>query len=652
MILHDITLLNIGAYRGYNDFDLNTTTEKPVILIGGQNGAGKTTFLNAIKLGIFGAYSLGYKTENAEYFNYVHSTLNHTALKTKDHNFGIKIHFSLTEAFKTTEYLLHRKWTFNKDQKLKETVYLTGNGKLFSDSEIDLFFGKLKENMPPQILDLCLFDGEEISRIIIENNLSTHIEKVSKVAFNLELFETLEADLNKYSKQVIDQSSLKKEEKALIDIQEQLLVKRENLNESSNRLTHLQNEHLIVSDEINAAKKTFTNFGGIVKTEHEDMLKQINQLDHTRARRKEEIKNFVATLLPFYLAKDLLVETRNQLSSENDSLLYNKLNSALSDEALSKLTKELNLTDSDFLKKQILKTIEPTSLSNDLHNASFSETSLVENVFLEITKENKLTANAELLEANRQDKAVIRTLKDKIKVHDQNTEFNTIINDIESLTTKLQSITSEIEILQAQISTITNELQTLVDKENNVKNALRNINKFENSFAHSQAIIEMSTKFREIQMSKKMQTVQVKSLAMLNQIFRKEDYISSIIINPTTFEVRIKNNRDEDIELKTISAGEKEILLISIIWAIFEVSNKKVPFIFDTLLGRLDKHHKESLLKTFIPNSGTQAIVLSTDSEIDESHYDLLVPHLSHSYKLMFDTQTSETTVHEGYFEF
>ena len=36
------------------------------------------------------------------------------------------------------------------------------------------------------------------------------------------------------------------------------------------------------------------------------------------------------------------------------------------------------------------------------------------------------------------------------------------------------------------------------------------------------------------------------------------------------------------------------------------------------LLGRLDRSHKQSILTHYIPNCGRQAIVLSTDSEIDE----------------------------------
>ena len=52
---------------------------------------------------------------------------------------------------------------------------------------------------------------------------------------------------------------------------------------------------------------------------------------------------------------------------------------------------------------------------------------------------------------------------------------------------------------------------------------------------------------------------------------------------------------NNELEKRTLSAGEKQILLISIIWAIFQCSGRQVPFIFDTLLGRLDKTHKAAI---------------------------------------------------------
>lgn len=139
---------------------------------------------------------------------------------------------------------------------------------------------------------------------------------------------------------------------------------------------------------------------------------------------------------------------------------------------------------------------------------------------------------------------------------------------------------------------------------------------------------------------------------MLKKILRKQNYVSSIVIDPQTYEVRLLDHQKEYLEKSTLSAGEKQILLLSIIWSIFKCSGRKVPFIYDTLLGRLDKTHKASILKDFIPNTGRQAIVLSTDTEIDELHYNLLKNHIAKEYMLDFDVEKNSTKIHNKYFPF
>lgn len=652
MILHDITLINIGAYRGYNDFNLETSKEKPVILIGGENGAGKTTLLNAIKLGIFGAYSFGYKTENTEYYKRIRSTLNHEALRLHDKNFGITINFSNTEGFKTTRYKLSRSWTITKDQQLKENILLTANDILYNSTEIELFFSKLKEQMPPQILDLCLFDGEEIARIISQDKLSDYIRQVSKVAFNLDLFESLENDLNKYSNQSIDQSTLAKDEKSLLLISDEIQQKRMLLTQAKEVLLNHNVEISNLVDQSNILKRSFKNFGGLIKVEHEETIKKINELDIQRSKRSDSIKNFVATTLPFYLTKDLLAKTRNQMHAENKSLLFNKLDTELTEAKVKLLATKVNFQNHKHLKELILNTIEPDSTPPLIHNASFSESSIVENIFLQIQNNDLLKKSLDLLELNRHDKLSLKELRSKLKKHEENEEFSDMITKIESITVSIQQSQNAIDNQKSKINTLTLELEILIEKETQLKNSLRNVDKFTSSFAHSQAIIELSKNFRSLQLNKKLISVQVAATAMLKKIFRKENYISSLIIDPDTFELTLKNVKGQPIEKKTISAGEKQILLISIIWAIFKISEKKVPFIFDTLLGRLDKTHKAAILSEFIPDCGTQAIVLSTDSEIDEEHYHIINPTIAHSYRLEFNSELQETAIHKGYFSF
>ena len=60
MKINYLKINNIGPYVGEHLFNLKTNSNKNIVLIGGKNGAGKTTFLKALKYGLFGSFSLGF----------------------------------------------------------------------------------------------------------------------------------------------------------------------------------------------------------------------------------------------------------------------------------------------------------------------------------------------------------------------------------------------------------------------------------------------------------------------------------------------------------------------------------------------------------------------------------------------------------------
>ncbi|MFD0824431.1 DNA sulfur modification protein DndD [Neobacillus sp. M.A.Huq-85] len=654
MIINEIQLTNIGAYRGSNSFDFRPLKDKNVILIGGENGAGKTTLLNAIKLGLFGSYGYGFKTENAEYYKRVQSMLNHGAKRIGENNFRIKLEFSLVDDFEKVDYILYRYWNF-KNQSLKESFDLIANGKHLSDYEKDLFQSKLKEVMPPQLLDLCLFDGEEISRIVNKDLLSEYLSNLSRVVFNLDLFEKLEDDLDSYSNQSLDLEKMESLEKELYTLNQSEKELRANIVVAIEKEKELSSSREQLNDEYQRLKYDFENYGGLIKDERENIIRQMNVIEATRKQNMEKIRNFVSNTLPFYLSKNLLSETREQIQSEESMQLSKQLNVKLTDEnmkdLLSSILGSYEASTGQVLKEKLLKLVKPEIDIQQIHGASFSESSLVENAFLKVSSNSK-EEYLNIIEENRTRLTEHQALREKLTVNDNTNEFSDMIQQMENIQHNIIILDQQIVEHETQLQKWKDDIEVIINAINKIQHSLKDNDKTKSSFLESQKIITLSRRFREIQLKKKLQQVQFEATSMLKRIFRKHNYVSSIYVDYETYDVILYDSQKEKIEKTTLSAGEKEILLISIIWAIFKCSGRKVPFIFDTLLGRLDKTHKAAVLSEFIPNCGRQAIILSTDSEIDLQHYSLLEKIVAKEYMLEFNVEKQETRILDRYFPF
>lgn len=66
MKIRRIELFNLGPYIDKNIFDINCNRERHIVLIGGKNGAGKTTFFKAIKTCLYGCKVWGFEAPGKE----------------------------------------------------------------------------------------------------------------------------------------------------------------------------------------------------------------------------------------------------------------------------------------------------------------------------------------------------------------------------------------------------------------------------------------------------------------------------------------------------------------------------------------------------------------------------------------------------------
>jgi DNA sulfur modification protein DndD len=134
------------------------------------------------------------------------------------------------------------------------------------------------------------------------------------------------------------------------------------------------------------------------------------------------------------------------------------------------------------------------------------------------------------------------------------------------------------------------------------------------------------------------------------QLWRKGDFVRRIEIDPVSFRVTLRDRHDREVPKHELSAGEKQIYAISVLWGLASVSGRPLPMVIDTPLGRLDADHRSHIVERYLPNASHQVIILSTDTEIDKTYFKALSASVSHSYRLQYDPQGARSSIEKGYF--
>ncbi|HEY0826851.1 MAG TPA: DNA sulfur modification protein DndD [Bacilli bacterium] len=653
MQLRKLIINNIGAYYTDHTFDFSISVTKNIILIGGKNGSGKTTILDAIRIALYGPLAFGYKNENDNYQKKLFSMLNKKAIKEHESLFQIFLEFDYVEDFQKSVYTIMRQWN-PLEKKARETLSILKDGNYLKELETDEFQSKIRTGFPPQLLELCLFDGETISKVINNDLISSYLKETANVMFNLDLFVNLNKDLELYRKQVFNQIEPELHsmvEKSTVEL-DKLWIQKSDLIE---RIIWINQQKAIKNQEIEKLKNEFSIYGGLKQEEREQVLANTNKLEQKRKAVIDEIKAFTLNMFPMLLVYKEIIEVQIQLEHEQQFETYDYLTANISVNHVSEILSKQGVSssaqiDSACLLKDLLNLVKP-NISQPIHRASFAQRSEIQTILSKLNKldtkeiEGWFSESSSLLTR-------IQKLRKKLELNDTNKEFKDLVEQIELLSKELQvtdtSLIKKEFDLQKIEETITLKKFDLTQLQQNLVTKT----KAETTIQNINNTIEVNNKFLQIQLEEKLLHVQEEAILMLNQLLRKENFIRKIVISPNDFEFTLLSESNNEIDKKSLSAGEKQILLLSLIWAVVKVSERKIPFVFDTLLGRLDTSHKQNVLLKFIPNCGDQVIILSTDSEVDIHHLNLIRPHLASVGTLITDHALESSKIEVGnYFD-
>src|SRR5690606_16917896 len=142
-------------------------------------------------------------------------------------------------------------------------------------------------------------------------------------------------------------------------------------------------------------------------------------------------------------------------------------------------------------------------------------------------------------------------------------------DEIETASKKIEQLNIELNQIEEIIQNEKHDLELIYKEKERLHQKISKSSRMQSAFALSSRIIELSKSFRKLQMQKKLKHVEMETIKIIKKLFRKKQYIHGLIINPYTFSVSLLDQSNNEIIKERLSAGEKALLVISIVWAMF-----------------------------------------------------------------------------------
>lgn len=641
MKIRKIKLQNIGPYRNDdNIFDLDVKKDKNIILIGGKNGAGKTTLLNSIKVGLFGTYAYGLKNGGNQYYNSLSQLFNYLEAKKKISYYEISIEFSLIENYIENIYLFSRSWK-KSSENIAETLRVKKN-KIYLDSEeVEEIQSKLKELIPPSVIDTMLFDGEKIAQIIDDNKISEYLKEIVHVNFNINIFEKLEDDIKYYMTKEKNRRIFSIDEINLLEYQnnyDNYQKKLKNINEVYEKYQKTLEE---TKFQLKILIKKFENYGGLTEREKFKMRNSLEILESTRRDNLAKVKDFLEDDVVFYLNAKRIRNIKESIEREKPLVFLRYINEI-----------------SEYLGKEYTETIKNKLAENIDEN--LTEVKYDQSEKLKQVVDSILTRfNNDIVEAMKYTVIMTREDLDNTKLYKKiignNESANSIdlqklLKNIKNLEIQLEDLKDKIKITEKEIAKSEVDLNYALLELESIQKRIDLERKEENSFNVARKIMKLSMEYREKQISHYLIKISELSVKKFSEINQKENYITKIEIDPFTYNIKIYDNNGIQKEINILSAGEKQLLISAIIWSISKLAGRNTLFTFDTPLARLDKDNRALFVENILCTISDQVMILSTDQEIIGNLLKNINKKISKKYLLKNDGNKGATEIEEGYF--
>ncbi len=651
MRFEKIIIENFASFFGKHVIEFNSSKEKPITVIIGGSGKGKTSIFDALNWALYGTQyePVLVKESQKALIDFANETAFTEAIK---NNTSFEMSCSLYFEHEEKRYRIQQEICFmqvNGRRQITDQacslIQFQSNGNVVEIYHIESF---LNEILPNNVRDYFLFNGDRINRLALPGSSQEIKDGIYRVV-DLELLQNGVAHLTeiakKFRKQAKDSSYGE-----MAEIESQYTTTFEELEKSKEKLRTLQNEKRALDDNFEVYSEKLRGMDTVKQFQsRRDVLKV--QIENCSAALKQtiiDLRSSVVSSLPITSIPD--IDFLTKLLSEKKQ--KGEIPSAISETLINEILEigkclcgtefEVGSDVYNRLKMKLQGEKEKQKVGEDLLDLYY-DLGTAKN---EILKQYKRIDDLDQRRSNL-DKSIINFDK----------EYREILKKLENAPEE------EISKLALKIKEIANELTTVsLDIQ---KNQTRISEKEEQVRRIQNKREELGLKQEKVRKLQLRDDLAQQSADELNKIFEKFAEDSRIEVQEMTEKVfkdfiptasRLKVGIDQEFHydirdqngiqaLQQLSQGQKQALSLAYITSISRVSEKDPPLVIDYPLGRLDIDVQDNIAK-ILPDLASQVILMVLPgTEWNENTEAILRPRCSDIYELEFNNETRQSSL-------
>ena len=669
MIIKSIELNNFRIYRGVNKIELTPDGERNIIIVSGNNGYGKTTFLMSLVWCLYGK-NMGnvdelYKKEIEEkgsYSKYIGNSLNSAAAQEGETRFSVAVTFTDVEIPNTTctEITLNRSYDPVTSTSDELKIFIDGK-------ESDLFNDKDEEEMfirdyilPIEIAKFFFFDAEKIVTFAQVNTPKQRAElsQAYSQVLGIQKYAELKNELEKLQDDYRKEAAQPKDKKEFNELLAAINTDEEFITDCEKQISQKQNKISLLKYECNELQEKLIREGDLMSLERLKELKDKQEEHKAKVSEAQDGLKDLYNYIPFGLAGNVLSLLAGQLKEEK-AYRTNKLQLEGVEEKTDDILNDLDKARNNFsghidikirnfyeseIKKLILK-----HFYNDFDIEKYKDFQMLHD-FTDIQYDDFLTLVSRIKESQSlfetlsnkysKAKAELYSIEKKIREAEKNAESDYI-----------QSLRRKKIIKEDEITTIQEEIARLIvqieQKKEDIKTAKQKkeiLSKKIDVSAKNKAVDDEATilidtiqKFLLRFKDEKKKALEKKLQDKLTSFLHKKNLVNNVVVdiqgNGEDVDINLFDMNNKKIDKGILSMGERQMFASALLGALVEETGLDFPVFIDSPMQKFDINHSQNILTKFYPNVSKQVILFPLlMKELTEDEYALIEQYVNKAY--------------------